>query len=74
MIQIRFNPGPEQRRALGWLPGRFAFKSWPDGTMVVPEEALPLLALEGILFSVEGPAKYDEIVPSVRNPASSAVQ
>ncbi|GMU37584.1 MAG: hypothetical protein KJ057_03795 [Phycisphaerae bacterium] len=74
MIQIRFDSGAEQRKALGWLPGRYSFKSWPDGTMVVPEEALPSLALEGMSFSVEGSARYEQIVPSVRNPASAPIQ
>ncbi|HKQ48430.1 MAG TPA: hypothetical protein VJZ71_10205 [Phycisphaerae bacterium] len=74
MIQIHFNSREEQRKALGWLPGRFSFKSWPDGRMVVPEDALPLLALEGMLFVVEGPATYEQIVPSVRDPAAAPVQ
>ena len=41
-----------------WLtsPGRFSFKSWVSGEMVVPESALAELAVEGIAFSVEGPA------------------
>jgi hypothetical protein len=53
MIVIRF-PNPEsKRRALGFLPGRFPFTSWSTGEMLVPEAAL---AVEGIPFSVEGPA------------------
>jgi hypothetical protein len=27
--------------------------------MLVPESALPFLAIEGITFTVEGPATYD---------------
>jgi hypothetical protein len=55
-------------------PGRFSFKSWPDGRMVVPEQALPLLALEGLSFVVEGPATYEQIIPSVRDPSPAPVQ
>lgn len=54
MIQIRFTSRDEQRKALGWLPGRISFKSWPDGRIMVPDEALSCLAVEGISFVVEG--------------------
>jgi hypothetical protein len=73
MIIIRFPDDKAKRRALGFLPGRFSFKSWATGEMMVPERALPYLAVEGIPFSVEGPATYDRLTP-VRNPAAVAVQ
>jgi hypothetical protein len=73
MVVIRF-PSPDQKlKALGYLPGRFAFKSWATGEMLVPEAALPFLAVEGINFSVEGPASYEQHVPAVRNPPAAAV-
>jgi len=50
-------PNPEWKRsALSSLAGRFGFKSWSSGEMLVPEDALPFLAVQGILFAVEGPA------------------
>ena len=61
MVIIRFSDDTTKRRALGWLPGRFSFKSWTGGQMLVPEAALEQLALEGIRFTVEGPANYDQI-------------
>ena len=73
MIRIRFTDLEAKRRALGYLAGRFSFKSWATGEMVVPEPALPFLAREGIPFSVEGPATYEQLIPSVRNPPASAV-
>jgi len=72
MIIIRFPDRKAKRRALGYLPGRFSFKSWASGEMMVPEEALASLAVEGIPFSVEGPATYDRFAP-VRKPASVEV-
>jgi len=72
MIIIRFPDDKAKKRALGFLPGRFSFKSWATGEMMVPEQALPYLAVEGIHFSVEGPATYDRLAP-VRNPAAVAV-
>jgi hypothetical protein len=74
MILIRFSDKELKRRALGALAGRFAFKSWATGEMIVPESALPFLAVEGIAFTVEGPATYEQNTPALRAAASSAVQ
>ena len=51
-------PGPDvyETPTLGYLAGRVAFKSWASGEMLVPADALPALALEGVPFLVEGPA------------------
>lgn len=74
MILIRF-PSPEaNRQALGSLAGRFAFKSWATGEMLVPESALPFLAVQGIPFTVEGPATYEQNGPAFRGAPSPAVQ
>ena len=67
MIIIRFPDECSKRRALGWLAGRFSFRSWATGEMMVPDEALPLLAREGIHFQVEGPPTYEQAVPAVRD-------
>jgi hypothetical protein len=56
MILIRFPNTEFKRRALGLLAGRFSFKSWASGEMVVPETALPFLATQGVKFLVDGPA------------------
>jgi hypothetical protein len=74
MVIIRSNDEAPKRRALGWLTGRFSFKSWVGGRMLVPEAALPELALEGIPFISEGPATYEQILTSLRNPAPASVQ
>lgn len=73
MIRIRFPDAASERRALGILAGRFSFKSWASGDTLVPEHALASLALEGIKFTVEGPATYEQHVPALRNPPASAV-
>lgn len=72
MIMVRYPNEEAKRRALGYLAGRFPFKSWVTGEMMVPEQALPYLATEGIPFQVEGPATYERLAP-LRNPASLAV-
>ncbi len=73
MIVIRFDDSASKRRALGFLAGRFPFKSWATGEMAVPETALASIATEGIAFSVEGPATYERLISAVRDPAASAV-
>ena len=60
MILIRFPNTESKRLALGSLAGRFAFKSWASGEMLVPEEALAYLAVQGVVFTVEGPASYEQ--------------
>lgn len=74
MVLIRFNDAQAERRALGYLAGRFSFKSWSSGETLVPESSLPFLAVEGIQFTVVGPATYEQNVPAVRNPLAPAVQ
>jgi hypothetical protein len=59
MVIIRFQDDAGHRRALGYLPGRFSFKSWATGEMMIPEDAIASLAHERISFVVEGPATYD---------------
>ncbi len=72
-IRIRFTDPVMERRALGYLPGRFSFKSWDTGEMLVPDTALSYLAFEGITFVVEGPATYENLIPSIRIPPATAV-
>ncbi len=74
VIRIRFTDVDAKKRALGRLAGRFPFKSWATGEMLVPEGALGFLATENIAFQVEGPATYEQITPSLRDPASAPVQ
>jgi hypothetical protein len=74
MIEIRFADLESKRRAIGKLAGRYSFKSWATGEMLVPEAALGFLAVEGISFHVEGPATYEQITPSLRGVALAPVQ
>ena len=73
MIIIRFSDAETERRALGFLATRFPGKSWTSGETLVPEAALAHLAQEGIRFTVEGPATYEQLA-SFRNPAAAEVQ
>ena len=73
MICIRIPDEMAQRRALGYLVGRFSFKSFATGEILVPAYALPNLALKGFSFLVEGPATSEQMIPRVTEPPSSRV-
>ena len=64
MIIIRFPDAESERRGLGYLAGRFSFKSLASGETIVPEAALCHLAVEGIRFTAEGPATYERLITS----------
>jgi hypothetical protein len=72
VIIIGFNDSAAQKRAIGFLIGRFPGHSWASGEMAVPEEALASMAREGILFSVEGPATNERIL-SLRDSLAAGV-
>jgi hypothetical protein len=72
MIIIRFPDAETERKALGKLAGRFAFKTWANGETMVPKMALSYLATENVAFTVVGPADYERLVP-LRDPAAAAV-
>jgi hypothetical protein len=74
MIVVRFPDSETERRALGWLAGRFSFKAFASGELLVPPDALSWLAVEGFRFSVEGRATYAQLSPSARSfaPAPSS--
>jgi hypothetical protein len=73
MFIIRFSDPADERRALGYLPGRYSFKSWSSGDMMVSLEAMAALAREHIQFTVTGPATYGHYAPTVRTPVAPAV-
>jgi hypothetical protein len=73
MVIIRFADSGSERKALGYLAGRFSFKSWASGETMVPDAALSHLAREGIRFKVEGPATYERWLPTFRDPPATAI-
>lgn len=73
MIQIRFPNIESKRAALAQLAGRFSFKSWASGEMLVPEDALPFLAVQGVSFTVDGPATYEQTGSAFRGAAPGTV-
>jgi len=54
MIRIRFPDPATEQQALGFLAGRFSFRSWANGETLVPSAALAALASAGIPFFTVG--------------------
>jgi hypothetical protein len=71
MVIVQFENEQNERQALGWLAGRFSFKTWDNGELMIHEEVLPYLAREGFLFKVKGTAKYEHFRPEVRTSAAA---
>ena len=63
MVCIRFTNPADEKRALGWLCGRFSFTTYQSGETIVPELAVAALAAEGLRFAVEGQATYEQRIP-----------
>ena len=57
MVIVQFPDPQSERRALGYLAGRFSGKTWANGDTMIPEEALAHLAAEGIEFTVVDQAR-----------------
>ncbi len=73
MVIIRFDDIETEKKAMDYLVGRYSFKTWANGDLMLPEPALGELASEGIAFRVKGPAKYEHFLPAVRNPSATPV-
>jgi hypothetical protein len=73
MVIIQFSDPAMERRALGYLMGRFSGKTWASGETMVPEEALAHLAAEGIEFSVKGRPSYERGYAPVRDSSTAPV-
>jgi len=59
MVVITFPDSDTQKKALGFLLGRFSGKVLKNGEHIVPEAALEALAERGLTFTVkEKPNQY----------------
>ena len=59
MVVITFPDKETQKRALGFLLGRFSGKVLKTGEHIVPEAAFAALADKNISFTVCGKASYE---------------
>ncbi len=68
MITIRFPDKETERRALGFLLGRFSGRVLKSGEHIVPAAAVEALAEQGIPFAVEGKSTYEQQVAARKAP------
>jgi hypothetical protein len=74
MVIITFPDQQSQRKALGFLLGRFSGKVLHTGEHLVPEAALEALAQQNIVFTVHGKASYEQQSAALRGAAAGQVQ
>jgi hypothetical protein len=74
MVVITFPDSETQKKALGFLLGRFSGTVLKSGEHIVPEAALAALAQQNIKFTAHGKASYEQQVAALRSAASRSVQ
>ena len=74
MITITFPDRETEKRALGFLVGRFSGRVLRTGEHLIPEAALEALADQNIPFTVQGKTTYEQQVAAIRGAAPPSVQ
>jgi hypothetical protein len=74
MVTIKFADRETEKRAIGFLLGRFSGRVTRSGEHLVPEAALEALAEQNISFAVIGKATYEQQLAAVRGAAPNQVQ
>ena len=72
MVTITFPDRDIEKRALGFLLGRFSGRVLKSGEHIVPEAALEALADQSIPFTVKGKTTYEQQMAAVRGSSSSS--
>jgi hypothetical protein len=73
MITITFPNRETEKRALGFLLGRFSGRVLKSGEHLVPEAALEALADQNISFSVQGKSTYEQQTAAIRDTAPATI-
>lgn len=74
MVTIIFPDRETEKRALGFLLGRFSGHVLRSGEHLVPEAALEALADQNIPFTVQGKATYEQQIAAIRGSAPASIQ
>lgn len=67
MVTITFPDRDTEKRALGFLLGRFSGRVLKTGEHLVPEAALEALANQNIPFTVKGKSTYEQQIAAIRD-------
>ncbi|MCW5960881.1 MAG: hypothetical protein KIS76_12025 [Pyrinomonadaceae bacterium] len=73
MITITFPDRETEKRALGFLLGRFSGRVLKTGEHLVPEAALEALADQNIPFTVQGKSTYEQQTSAIRDSAPASI-
>ena len=73
MITITFPDRETEKRALGFLLGRFSGRVLKSGEHLVPEAALEALANQNIPFTVQGKSTYEQQIAAIRDIAPATI-
>ena len=73
MITITFPDRDTEKRALGFLLGRFSGRVLKSGEHLVPEAALEALADQNIPFTVRGKSTYEQQIAALRDIAPATI-
>jgi DNA-binding LacI/PurR family transcriptional regulator len=73
MVTITFSDRETEKRALGFLIGRFSGRILRSGEHLVPEAALEALAEQNIPFMFCGKATYEQQMAALRGDSSASV-
>ena len=74
MITIHFPDRATEKRALGFLLGRYSGRVLKSGEHIIPEAAMEALAEQGISFTVLGKSSYEQQMAALRSAAPATVQ
>jgi hypothetical protein len=74
MVTILFPDRETEKRALGFLLGRYSGRVVKSGEHIVPEAALAALADQNIPFSVQGKTTYEQQMAALRSAPASPIQ
>lgn len=73
MVTITFPDRETEKRALGFLLGRFSGRVLKTGEHLVPEAALEALADQNIPFTVKGKATYEQQIAAIRDSSPASI-
>ncbi len=73
MVTITFPDRETEKRALGFLLGRFSGRVLKSGEHLVPEAALEALADQNIPFTVQGKSTYKQQIAPIRDSAPATI-
>ena len=74
MITIVFPDRETEKRALGFMLGRFSGRVMKSGEHIVPETALEALNGQNIAFTVRGKTTYEQQLAAIRGSAQPSVE